>query len=115
MTKNDEVVSSKWKKMKGINNVTNLLKALRNKVAHACDPYPDVSKNFENDFRKTKDTYMPQKFLDVFLSQCPALLIHLFDFYKNNQKLLNSFPEAIPENIQFGAFRRTVNKFCTTI
>ena len=50
MTENGvEVVLIKWTKIKDIKN-TNLLKALRDQAAHACDSYPDVSKDFEKDF-----------------------------------------------------------------
>ena len=33
-------LESKWRSVDGIKSVSHLLKALRNKVAHACDPIP---------------------------------------------------------------------------
>ena len=72
-----------WIYLKNITNVTALLKALRDKIAHVCDWPSNEPNQFEIDFEVTDDSYNPRKFLEVFLSQCPQLLIHLYEKYRN--------------------------------
>ena len=71
----------KWQLLRGkISSVESLLKALRDKVTHACDGKEDVPAEFEKDFNVTTDNYDSAKFLSVFLSDCPQLLVHLMCF-----------------------------------
>ena len=73
-----------WHLLTNVSTVPSLLQGLRNKVAHACDNPPwDVPEQFYNDFRLSKDTYNPAKFLEVFLSRTPQLLVHLYEQYRN--------------------------------
>ena len=86
-------LESKWRSVDGIKSVSDLLKALRNKVAHACDPYPDVPLQFINDFREGNDIfeYKSEKFLEVFLSSSPALVVHLYEFFRDELKVAREF------------------------
>ena len=89
----DGFPNSKWRGVNEIEDVPNLLKALRNKVAHACDPFPDVPQTFIDDFREGIDIfeYKPEKFLEVFLSCSPALLVHLHDFFRSKPNVAQKF------------------------
>ena len=65
-------------------NVESLLKALRDKVTHACDGPNGVPSKFEDDFEVTGDSYSPKKFLEIFLSETPQLLVHLYELFRNS-------------------------------
>ena len=75
-----------WKCLDNSDNVSALLSGLRDKVVHACDKPPRVPKLFEKNFKLSEDTYDAKKFLEVFLSQCPQLLIHLYKSFRNFEK-----------------------------
>ena len=83
-----------WQLLKGkICNVQSLLKALRDKVTHACDGNNDVPAEFEKDFNVTTDSYDSAKFLSVFLSDCPQLLVHLYTLYENKNVAIDFYPK----------------------
>ena len=72
-----------WKLFYGVINVESLLKALRDKIAHACDGIKYVPRKFQEDFEVTKDSYSALKFLSVFIAnRFPQLLVHLYKTYK---------------------------------
>ena len=86
-----------WVLLRDIANVNGLLKALRDKIAHACDGPCNVPLQFVKDFDVTEDSYSPRKFLEVFLSQCPQLLIHLYELYRNTKLAAEFYPAAKQE------------------
>ena len=96
---NDKDKRSFWIALKGKGsnkgkcvNIRTLLKHLRNAVAHACDEPPRVPIQFKTDFRgEMVDSYFPEKFLEVFLSDTPQLLVHLYEAYRNYQTLAVDF------------------------
>ena len=69
-----------------IGNVVTLLKALRDKVAHARDSDGNVPERFKEDFGVTYDSYDPAKFVKVFVTEhYPYLLVDLYNIYKGNE------------------------------
>ena len=95
ITKNVEnKKKKKWILLKDITNVNALLKALRDKVAHAYDGPGNVPFQFAKDFDVTEDSYNPGKFLEVFLSQSPQLLVHLYELYRNTKMAVEFYPAA---------------------
>ena len=84
----------KWQVIeKKMSNVEGLLKALRDKTAHACDKKTDLPPEFVKDFDITVDSYNPSKFLEVFFSKIPQLLIHLYEVYRNSGAAANFYPK----------------------
>ena len=74
-----------WRLLYDVINVESLLKALRNKIAHACDGIKYVPRKFQEDFDVTKDSYSALKFFSVFIgNQFPQLLVHLCKVYKGS-------------------------------
>ena len=96
---NDKYERSYWIALKGKGsrkgkcvNIRTLLKHLRNTVAHACDDPLRVPEQFKTDFRgEMMGSYFPQKFLEVFFSHAPQLLVHLYEDYRNYQTLAVDF------------------------
>ena len=75
-------------------NVTSLLKYLRDKVTHACNNPSNVPKQFVRDFDVQNDSYNSSKFLRVFLSQTPQLLVHLYNLYRYEDGVaVNFYPK----------------------
>ena len=74
-----------WKPLDDVTgNFKVYLKALRNKVAHACDDR-DTPKEFIRDFAVTEDSYNPAKFVEIFVTNhFPKLLVDLYNIYKGN-------------------------------
>ena len=86
-----------WQFLNNVSTVPSLLEGLRNKVAHACDNPPgDVPVQFYNDFRLSKDSYNPAKFLEVFLSTTPQLLVHLYEQYRDFSRKNNCLDRFYP-------------------
>ena len=85
-------VNSSWSTLLHVCNVPSLLKALRNKVAHACDKYPSVPQHFQSNFTTSNDSYKPEKFLEVFLSRCPQIVVHLYETYRDTDKARDFYP-----------------------
>ena len=82
---------AKWRLLKDVFNVESLLKALRDKIAHACDGIKYVPEKFQEDFEVTKDNYSALKFFSVFIgNRFPQLLVHLYEVYKGS-KLAKEF------------------------
>ena len=77
-----------WEPIKHFDNVKLVLRALRNKVAHACDI--NTPEDFKKDFGvnlHTYDSYEPAKFFEIFVAKHnPKLLIGLYNAYKNNDQ-----------------------------
>ena len=74
-----------WKLFYEVFNVESLLKALRDKIAHACDGIKYVPRKFQNDFEVTKDSYSALKFFSVFIAnRFPQLLVHLYKVCKGS-------------------------------
>ena len=85
-------VKKDWSVLHNVLDVPSLLKALRNKVAHACDKYPYVPLQFQRDFSTPDDSYIPEKFLEVFLFLTPQLVVHLYETYRNTDKARGFYP-----------------------
>ena len=79
--------NSRWQVFTFSGHEVVLLKALRDKVAHARDHRDgDVPERFKEDFRVTYDSYHPAKFVEVFVTKFyPNLLIDLYNIYKGNE------------------------------
>ena len=66
-------------------NAKLVLRALRNKLAHACDI--DTPDDFKKDFGVNLDSYEPAKFFEIFVAKRnPKFLIGLYNAYKNNDQ-----------------------------
>jgi len=67
-----------------IATLKGLLKAFRNKVTHACDN-THMPVQFLKDFEIKNDSYNPEKFVEIFITNCyPALLVILYNCYKES-------------------------------
>ena len=82
--------SGNWQSVQ-VSDVQSLLQVLRDKVYHACDLPPIVPDEFPKHFTSSKDTYKPEIFLEVFISKWPALLVHLYEVYRNKKDCANNF------------------------
>ena len=88
---NDKFGRPYWNTLESMITIQYLLKSLRNTVAHACDDPPRVPEKFKENFRKSEDSYKPQAFLNVFLSSCPQLLVHLYEDYRGRKGLADDY------------------------
>ena len=73
------------------NDVAGLLKALRDKVEHATDS--GMPPQFYKDFGVEGGLYDHEKFLEVFLSAHPQLLVHLYEYFRGKNVALDFYPE----------------------
>ena len=83
-----------WKSLEGVCNVQALLKALRNKVAHANDWDEFLPVDFRKDFQIGKDSYNSTLFLKVFLADTPHLLVHLYELFRNESRAIEFYTDV---------------------
>ena len=80
-----------WRPVQKIQDIPALLKCLKNKASHACDKNLNPTQ-FEIDFEVKRDSYNSTKFLTIFLSTCPDLLIHLYELFRHSGYAADFYP-----------------------
>ena len=94
-----------WKLFYEVINVESLLKALRDKIAHACDGIKYVPRKFQEDFEVTEDNYSALKFFSVFIgNRFPQLLVHLYKVYKGSNMAKEFYAVNDSKNTQLIIF-----------